>query len=455
MRFINSESILETINMIKVQHLDIRTVTLALSLRDCCDSDVKAAGKKIYDKILKYASRLVDCANEIEEAYSIPIINKRIAVTPISLVGESCDRYDYVYLAKILDKAAEAVGVNFIGGYGALVEKGCTKGDTALIESIPEALSQTKYICSSVNLASSKAGINMDAVYKMGQIVKKTAELTADADGIGAAKLVCFCNAPGDNPFMAGAFHGIGEPECALNVGISGPGVVSAAIKSLSQEAGFDELANKIKQTAYKITTTGELIGREMAEKLDIPFGVIDLSLAPTPAEGDSVAGIFQAMGLEHTGAHGTTAALAMLNDAVKKGGIMASSHVGGLSGAFIPVSEDAGMIEAVSKGYLSFDKLEAMTSVCSVGLDMIAIPGDTPVDTISGIIADEMAIGMINKKTTAVRVIPVPGKKVGDRAVYGGLLGEAPIMNVNHLSSVDFIRRGGRIPAPIHSLNN
>ena len=455
MRFINSESILETINMIKVQHLDIRTVTLALSLRDCCDSDVKAAGKKIYDKILKYASRLVDCANEIEEAYSIPIINKRIAVTPISIVGESCDKYDYVYLAKILDKAAEAVGVNFIGGYGALVEKGCTKGDTALIESIPEALSQTKYICSSVNLASSKAGINMDAVYKMGQIVKKTAELTANADGIGAAKLVCFCNAPGDNPFMAGAFHGIGEPECALNVGISGPGVVSAAIKSLPQDAGFDELANKIKQTAYKITTTGELIGREMAEKLDIPFGVIDLSLAPTPAEGDSVAGIFQAMGLEHTGAHGTTAALAMLNDAVKKGGIMASSHVGGLSGAFIPVSEDAGMIEAVSKGYLSFDKLEAMTSVCSVGLDMIAIPGDTPVDTISGIIADEMAIGMINKKTTAVRVIPVPGKKVGDRAVYGGLLGEAPVMNVNHLSSAGFIRRGGRIPAPVHSLNN
>lgn len=455
MRFINSESILETINMIKVQHLDIRTVTLALSLRDCCDGDVKAVGRKIYDKILKYASRLVDCANEIEEAYSIPIINKRIAVTPISIVGESCDKYDYVYLAKILDKAAEAVGVNFIGGYGALVEKGCTKGDTALIESIPEALSQTKYICSSVNLASSKAGINMDAVYKMGQIVKKAAELTADADGIGAAKLVCFCNAPGDNPFMAGAFHGIGEPECALNVGVSGPGVVSAAIESLPSGASFDDLANKIKQTAYKITTTGELIGREMAEKLDIPFGVIDLSLAPTPAEGDSVAGIFQAMGLEHTGAHGTTAALAMLNDAVKKGGIMASSHVGGLSGAFIPVSEDAGMIEAVSKGYLSFDKLEAMTSVCSVGLDMIAIPGDTPVDTISGIIADEMAIGMINKKTTAVRVIPVPGKKVGDRAVYGGLLGEAPIMNVNHLSSVDFIRRGGRIPAPIHSLNN
>lgn len=455
MRFINSESILETINMIKVQHLDIRTVTLALSLRDCCDSDVKAAGKKIYDKILKYASRLVDCANEIEEAYSIPIINKRIAVTPISLVGESCDRYDYVYLAKILDKAAEAVGVNFIGGYGALVEKGCTKGDTALIESIPEALSQTKYICSSVNLASSKAGINMDAVYKMGQIVKKTAELTADADGIGAAKLVCFCNAPGDNPFMAGAFHGIGEPECALNVGISGPGVVSAAIKSLPQDAGFDELANKIKQTAYKITTTGELIGREMAEKLDIPFGVIDLSLAPTPAEGDSVAGIFQAMGLEHTGAHGTTAALAMLNDAVKKGGIMASSHVGGLSGAFIPVSEDAGMIEAASRGYLTFDKLEAMTSVCSVGLDMIAISGDTPVETIAGIIADEMAIGMINKKTTAVRIIPVAGKNIGDEVIYGGLLGKAPVMPVNNLSSKNFVRRGGRIPAPVHSLNN
>ena len=455
MRFINSDSILETINMIKVQHLDIRTVTLALSLRDCMDTDVKVVGEKIYEKILKYAKKLVEYAKEIEDEYSIPIINKRIAVTPISVVGESCTDYDYVYLAKMLDKAAEAVGVNFIGGFGALVEKGCTQGDMALIESIPEALAQTNLICSSINLASSKAGINMDAVYKMGEIIKKTAELTAEKDGIGAAKLVCFCNAPGDNPFMAGAFHGFGEPECALNVGVSGPGVVSAAIKSLPQGASFDELANKIKQTAYKITTTGELIGREMAQKLNIPFGVVDLSLAPTPADGDSVAGIFQAMGLEHAGAHGTTAALAMLNDAVKKGGIMASSHVGGLSGAFIPVSEDAGMIEAASKGYLTFDKLEAMTSVCSVGLDMIAIPGETPVDTIAGIIADEMAIGMINKKTTAVRVIPVPGKTVGDKAVYGGLLGEAPVMDVNKLSSSDFIRRGGRIPAPIHSLNN
>lgn len=455
MRFINSDSILETINMIKVQHLDIRTVTLALSLRDCMDTDVKVVGEKIYEKILKYAKKLVEYAKEIEDEYSIPIINKRIAVTPISIVGESCTDYDYVYLAKMLDKAAEAVGVNFIGGFGALVEKGCTQGDMALIESIPEALAQTNLICSSINLASSKAGINMDAVYKMGEIIKKTAELTAEKDGIGAAKLVCFCNAPGDNPFMAGAFHGFGEPECALNVGVSGPGVVSAAIKSLPDGTSFDELANKIKQTAYKITTTGELIGREMAQKLNIPFGVVDLSLAPTPAEGDSVAGIFQAMGLEHAGAHGTTAALAMLNDAVKKGGIMASSHVGGLSGAFIPVSEDAGMIEAASKGYLTFDKLEAMTSVCSVGLDMIAIPGETPVDTIAGIIADEMAIGMINKKTTAVRVIPVPGKTVGDKAVYGGLLGEAPVMDVNKLSSSDFIRRGGRIPAPIHSLNN
>ena len=455
MRFINSDSILETINMIKVQHLDIRTVTLALSLRDCMDTDVKVVGEKIYEKILKYAKKLVEYAKEIEDEYSIPIINKRIAVTPISIVGESCTDYDYVYLAKMLDKAAEAVGVNFIGGFGALVEKGCTQGDLALIESIPEALAQTNLICSSINLASSKAGINMDAVYKMGEIIKKTAELTAEKDGIGAAKLVCFCNAPGDNPFMAGAFHGFGEPECALNVGVSGPGVVSAAIKSLPDGTSFDELANKIKQTAYKITTTGELIGREMAQKLNIPFGVVDLSLAPTPADGDSVAGIFQAMGLEHAGAHGTTAALAMLNDAVKKGGIMASSHVGGLSGAFIPVSEDAGMIEAASKGYLTFDKLEAMTSVCSVGLDMIAIPGETPVDTIAGIIADEMAIGMINKKTTAVRVIPVPGKTVGDKAVYGGLLGEAPVMDVNKLSSSDFIRRGGRIPAPIHSLNN
>lgn len=455
MSFFNEKSIIETINMIKVQNLDIRTVTLALSLRDCCSNDVRETGDKIYNKIIKYAKNLCKYATEIEEEYSIPIINKRIAITPISLIGESCKEYDYVYLAKILDKAAKEVNVNFIGGFSALVEKGCTKGDIALIESIPEALRQTERICSSVNLASSKAGINMNAVKKMGQIIKKSAELTKEKDGLGAAKLVCFCNAPGDNPFMAGAFHGYGEPECALNIGVSGPGVVRAAVENMPQNADFGELANKIKQTAFKITSTGELVGRAMAQKMNIPFGIIDLSLAPTPAIGDSVAGIFQAMGLEHAGAHGTTAALAMLNDAVKKGGIMASSYVGGLSGAFIPVSEDAGMIEAAKCGVLTFDKLEAMTCVCSVGLDMIAIAGDTPDSTISGMIADEMAIGMINKKTTAVRIIPVSNKKVGDWAVYGGLLGEAPIMKVNPLSSQIFIDRGGRIPAPIHSLNN
>ena len=455
MSFFNEKSIIETINMIKVHNLDIRTVTLALSLRDCCGENVREVGDKIYKKITKYAKNLYSYAAEIEDEYSIPIINKRIAVTPISLVGESCKDMDYVYLAKILDEAAKEVNVNFIGGFSALVEKGCTKGDIALIESIPEALKQTQRVCSSVNLASTKAGINMDAVKKMGGIIKQVANLTANEDGIGAAKLVCFCNVPGDNPFMAGAFHGYGEPECALNIGVSGPGVVRAAVENLPKDADFGELANKIKQIAFKITSTGELVGRRMAEKMNIPFGIIDLSLAPTPAIGDSVAGIFQAMGLEHAGAHGTTAALAMLNDAVKKGGIMASSYVGGLSGAFIPVSEDAGMIEAAKKGVLTFDKLEAMTCVCSVGLDMIAIPGDTPESTISGMIADEMAIGMINKKTTAVRIIPVPNKKVGDYAVYGGLLGEAPIMNVNNLSSETFINRGGRIPAPIHSLNN
>ena len=455
MAVINENFILETINMIKLYNLDIRTVTLALSLRDCMDSDVNIVCDNIYNKIKHYAKNLVEYADELENDYSIPIINKRIAVTPISLVGEACKNPDYVKIAKTLDKAAEEVGVNFIGGFSALVEKGCTKGDKLLIESIPEALAQTERLCSSVNLASSKAGINMDAVLKMAEIIKKSAELTKDRDGIGAAKLVCFCNSASDNPFMAGAFCGIGEPECALNVGVSGPGVVRAAIASMPKDADLSELANKIKQIAYKITSTGELVGRKLAKKLDIPFGIIDLSLAPTPAEGDSVAGIFQAMGLEHAGAHGTTAALAMLNDAVKKGGIMASSHVGGLSGAFIPVSEDAGMIEAATKGYLTFDKLEAMTCVCSVGLDMIAIPGDTPSSTIAGMIADEMAIGMINKKTTAVRVIPAYGKTIGDKVSYGGLLGEAPIMPVNTLSSAGFVNRGGRIPAPIHSLNN
>ncbi len=452
---INEHDILETINMIKLHNLDIRTVTLSLSLRDCVGRDVDRVCENIYKKITTYAKNLAEYANDLENEYSIPIINKRIAVTPISLIGEACEKPDYVKIAKTLDFAGKEVGVNFIGGFSALVEKGFTKGDRLLIESIPEALAQTDFLCSSVNLASSKAGINMDAVLKMAETIKKSAELTKDRDCIGAAKLVCFCNSPGDNPFMAGAFCGIGEPECALNVGVSGPGVVRAAIEDLPKNADMSILANKIKQIAYKITTTGELVGRKLAKRLDIPFGVIDLSLAPTPAIGDSVAGIFQAMGLEHAGAHGTTAALAMLNDAVKKGGIMASSHVGGLSGAFIPVSEDAGMIDAARKGCLTFDKLEAMTSVCSVGLDMIAIPGDTPVDTIAGMIADEMAIGMINKKTTAVRIIPAIGKTVGDSVSWGGLLGEAPIMSVNKLSSTDFVRRGGRIPAPIHSLNN
>ena len=452
---INENYILETINMIKLHNLDIRTVTLALSLRDCIHPDVDVVCENIYNKIKKYAANLVKYANELENEYSIPIINKRIAVTPISLIGEACTNPDYVKIAKTLDKAAMEVGVNFIGGFSALVEKGCTKGDKLLMESIPEALAQTERLCSSVNLATSKAGINMDAVLKMAEIMKKAAELTKERDSIGAAKLVCFCNSASDNPFMAGAYCGFGEPECALNVGVSGPGVVRAAIENMPKDADLSEVANTIKKIAYKITSTGELVGRKLAKKLDIPFGVVDLSLAPTPAEGDSVAGIFQAMGLEHAGAHGTTAALAMLNDAVKKGGIMASSHVGGLSGAFIPVSEDAGMIEAATKGCLTFDKLEAMTCVCSVGLDMIAIPGDTPASTIAGIIADEMAIGMINKKTTAVRLIPAVGKNVGDKIYFGGLLGEAPVIPVNNLSSAGFVNRGGRMPAPIHSLNN
>ena len=451
----NEQKIIETINMIKLHHLDIRTVTMSLSLRDCISDCADRVYENVYNKILKYAKNLYKYATDLEDEYSIPIINKRIAITPASILGESCKNFDYVKLAQVLNDAAKAVNVNFIGGFSALVEKGCTKGDIALIESIPEALATTDFVCSSVNVASSKAGINMDAVLKMSDTVKKAAELTADKDGLGAAKLVCFCNAPGDNPFMAGAFSGYGEPECALNVGVSGPGVVMAAVEDLPKDADLSEVANTVKRVAFKITTTGELIGRKLADRLNIPFGVIDLSLAPTPAEGDSVAGIFKAMGLEHAGAHGTTAALAMLNDAVKKGGIMASSHVGGLSGAFIPVSEDAGMIEATSLGHLTFDKLEAMTSVCSVGLDMIAIPGNTPNSTIAGIIADEMAIGMINKKTTAVRVIPVPNKNVGDNAVYGGLLGEAPIISVGEVSSKTFVSRGGRIPAPIHSLNN
>lgn len=451
----NEKDIIETIEMIKVHHLDIRTTTLALSLRDCISEDIKIAGDKIYNKIVKYAKNLKKYADDLENEFSIPIINKRIAITPISLIGESAKNPDYIYLAEVLDKAANEVGVDFIGGFSALVEKGCTKGDEIFLESIPEALAKTSKLCSSVNLATSKAGINMKGVLKVANIIKKSAELSADKDGIGAAKFVCFCNSVSDNPFMAGAYCGINEPECALNIGVSGPGVVRWAIENMPKDAPLGDVANLIKKTAFKITTTGELIGRELAQRLNIPFGVIDLSLAPTPAKGDSVAGIFQAMGLEQAGAHGTTAALAMLNDAVKKGGIMASSYVGGLSGAFIPVSEDAGMIEATRQGVLTIDKLEAMTSVCSVGLDMIAIPGDTPTTTIAGMIADEMAIGMINKKTTAVRVIPVPNKKEGEWVKFGGLLGEAPIMSTSKLDSSVFVNRGGKIPAPIHSLNN
>ena len=451
----NEKDIIETIEMIKVHHLDIRTTTLALSLRDCISEDIKIAGDKIYNKIVKYAKNLKKYADDLENEFSIPIINKRIAITPISLIGESAKNPDYIYLAEVLDKAANEVGVDFIGGFSALVEKGCTKGDEIFLESIPEALAKTSKLCSSVNLATSKAGINMKGVLKVANIIKKSAELSADKDGIGAAKFVCFCNSVSDNPFMAGAYCGINEPECALNIGVSGPGVVRWAIENMPKDAPLGDVANLIKKTAFKITTTGELIGRELAQRLNIPFGVIDLSLAPTPAKGDSVAGIFQAMGLEQAGAHGTTAALAMLNDAVKKGGIMASSYVGGLSGAFIPVSEDAGMIEAARQGVLTIDKLEAMTSVCSVGLDMIAIPGDTPTTTIAGMIADEMAIGMINKKTTAVRVIPVPNKKEGEWVKFGGLLGEAPIMPTSKLDSSVFVNRGGKISAPIHSLNN
>ena len=455
MTIFDENLILETINMIKLHNFDIRTVTLTLSLRDCLSENIDVVCDKIKFKLDKYARNLVRYANDIENDYSIPIVNKRIAVTPISLIGEACAVKDYVKIAKTLDECAGNLGIDFIGGFSALVEKGYTQGDIALINAIPEALASTHKLCSSVNVASSKAGINMDAVLKMAETIKHSAELTAAQDGLGAAKLVVFCNSVSDNPFMAGAYCGYGEPECALNIGVSGPGVVRAAILDLDKKADLGVLSNKIKQTAYKITATGELVGRRLADKLGIPFGVIDLSLAPTPAIGDSVAQIFQAMGLEHAGAHGTTAALAMLNDAVKKGGIMASSYVGGLSGAFIPVSEDAGMIEAADKGFLTFDKLEAMTCVCSVGLDMIAIPGETPVSTIAGMIADEMAIGMINKKTTAVRIIPAPNKKIGDKVVFGGLLGEAPIMKINSLSSANFVERGGRIPAPIHSLNN
>ncbi len=451
---INPYEILETIRMIDQEKLDIRTITMGISLRDCIDSDGDKARRKIYDKITKCAKNLVKTGEKIELEYGIPIINKRVSVTPISIIAEATDEKDYVEFAKIMDSAAEAIGIDFIGGFSALVHKGYTKGDEILIRSIPEALSITKRVCSSVNVATTRAGINMDAVRQMGEIVKKTAELTAKQGGIGAAKLVVFANAPEDNPFMAGAFHGVGEPECAINVGISGPGVVRAVLEKL-KDAPFDEVAEAIKKTAFKITRMGQLVAQEASRLLGVPFGIVDLSLAPTPAIGDSVAHILEEMGLESCGAPGSTAALALLNDAVKKGGAMASSQVGGLSGAFIPVSEDAGMIEAVQKGSLSIEKLEAMTAVCSVGLDMIAIPGDTPSSTISAIIADEAAIGVINNKTTAVRIIPVPNGEIGEIVEFGGLLGKAPIMEVSKFSSENFIKRGGRIPAPLNSLRN
>ncbi|WP_207207977.1 PFL family protein [Xylanivirga thermophila] len=450
----NSLEILETVQMIEKQKLDIRTITMGISLRDCCHSDGNIARQKIYDKITHYAENLVKVGEEISIQYGIPIINKRISVTPISMIAESSDEEDYVKFAQTLDKAAKEVGVNFIGGYSALVHKGYTKGDIKLIESIPEALSTTERVCSSINVATTKSGINMDAVKKMGEIIKETAWLTKDKDGLGCAKLVVFANAVEDNPFMAGAFHGVGESECVINVGISGPGTVKAALENVKGES-FDVVSETIKKTAFKITRMGQLVAHEASKRLNVPFGIVDLSLAPTPDVGDSVARIIEEMGIESCGAPGTTAAVALLNDAVKKGGIMASSHVGGLSGAFIPVSEDEGMIAAVNNGSLNIEKLEAMTCVCSVGLDMIAIPGDTPATTISAIIADEAAIGMINSKTTAVRIIPAPGKKAGDTVEFGGLLGRAPVMEVSRFSSSDFANRGGRIPAPIHSFKN
>lgn len=451
---VSSREILETITMISDENLDIRTITMGISLRDCACDDPKRACDKIYDKITRCAQNLVQTGCDIEREFGIPIINKRISVTPISMVAEPSGAKDYVMFAKTLDRAAQEVGVNFIGGFSALVHKGYTVGDRILIESIPEALAQTEKVCSSVNVGSTKAGINMDAVYQMGKVIKQAAELTKDNGGMGCAKLVVFTNAVEDNPFMAGAFHGVGEGECVINVGVSGPGVVKCALEKVKGER-FDVVAETIKKTAFKITRMGQLVAKEASSRLGVPFGIVDLSLAPTPAIGDSVAYILEEMGLEKCGTHGTTAALALLNDAVKKGGVMASSHVGGLSGAFIPVSEDAGMIEAAKAGALSIDKLEAMTCVCSVGLDMIAVPGDTSAETIAAIIADESAIGMINNKTTAVRIIPAIGTAVGDMVEFGGLLGRAPVMNVNRYSSADFVSRGGRIPAPIHSLRN
>jgi len=451
---VNINQIMETVKMLDSEKLDIRTITMGISLLDCIDSDGKRARQKIYDKIMKTAGNLVRVGEDLELEYGVPIINKRISVTPISLIAGASQDGNYVEYAIMLDKVAMELGVNFIGGFSALIQKGYTIGDHRLISSIPEAMRVTERVCSSVCVASSKVGINMDGVREMGQIIKEAARLTADRDGLGCAKIVVFANAVEDNPFMAGAFHGVSEPECTLNVGISGPGTVKAALEKV-RGADFGVIAEEIKKTAFKITRMGQLVGMEAAKRLNVPFGIVDLSLAPTPAVGDSVARILEEMGLEVCGTHGTTAALALLNDAVKKGGVMASGCVGGLSGAFIPVSEDEGMIEAVERGALNIEKLEAMTCVCSVGLDMIAIPGDTPAETISAIIADECAIGMINNKTTATRLIPAPGKKVGDCVEFGGLLGRAPVMKVSEFSSVDFINRGGRIPAPIHSFKN
>lgn len=453
---INIHEVLETNNMIDHENLDVRTITMGISLLDCADNDVDVTCAKICDKIRSLAGNLARTAEDISKEFGVPIVNKRISITPIALVGASCCKSadDYVKIAKALDKVAEEVGVNFLGGYSAVVSKGMTTSDRLLIESIPQALACTQRICSSVNVGSTKTGINMDAVRLMGEIVKKTAEMTADRDSCGCAKLVVLCNAPDDNPFMAGAFHGVTEEDAIINVGVSGPGVVKYALEQVRGES-FEVLCETIKKTAFKITRVGQLVAQEASRRLGIPFGIIDLSLAPTPAIGDSVADILQEIGLEKAGAPGTTAALALLNDQVKKGGVMASSYVGGLSGAFIPVSEDQGMIEAAECGALTIEKLEAMTCVCSVGLDMIAIPGDTPASTISGIIADEAAIGMINQKTTAVRIIPVIGKTVGDNVEFGGLLGHAPVMPVNRFSCEAFISRTGRIPAPIHSFKN
>ena len=453
---ININEVLETNKMIEQENLDVRTITLGISLLDCADSNLETLNKKIYDKITTIAKDLVATGNDIEREYGIPIVNKRISITPISLVGAAACTCaaDYVKIAKTLDQAAKTVGVNFIGGYSALVSKGMTKSDEYLIRSIPEALACTDRVCSSINVGSTKTGIDMDAVKLLGEIILETAEMTKEKDSLGCAKLVVFCNAPDDNPFMAGAFHGVTEGDAIINVGVSGPGVVKTALESV-RGADFGTLCETIKKTAFKITRVGQLVALEASKRLNIPFGIIDLSLAPTPAVGDSVAEIFEEMGLEYVGAPGTTAALALLNDQVKKGGVMASSYVGGLSGAFIPVSEDQGMINAVIAGALTLEKLEAMTCVCSVGLDMIAIPGDTKASTISGIIADEMAIGMINQKTTAVRLIPVIGKEIGEMVEFGGLLGYAPVMPVNNFSCEKFINRGGRIPAPIHSFKN